>query len=219
MKDIETRIGYTFKDKELLKLALTHPSISGKGNNQRLEFLGDSVLGLLVTELLYHMYPNENEGELSRRLSALVRGEALVRVANQLQLGDALSMAGGEVSTGGRTKSSNLEDAMEALIGAIYMDGELASAKQFVDAHWQSLAKEISAPPKDAKSALQEWAQGRGLKNPHYEAIEQTGPAHAPVFTVRVTVEGVEPTTGTAPTMRQAERLAAERMLGTIGGS
>ncbi|NBX03354.1 MAG: ribonuclease III [Alphaproteobacteria bacterium] len=193
----------------LLHLALTHPSLAKEQSNQRLEFLGDSVLGAVVAHLLYQLFPNEQEGELARRLAALVRGETLTLIAREIDLAAALRLAAGEA----RDNSSNLEDALEALIGAIYLDGGFDAASSFITPRWKPLAEKTIAPPKDAKTALQEWAQGRGLPIPVYSVLETTGPAHAPLFTVEVQVQGQAPTSAQANAKRAAEQLAAAELL------
>jgi len=208
-----------FRESPLLKQALSHPSCSQQDaegfpyNNQRLEFLGDSVLGMLVAEMLYTLYPNEPEGDLARRLSALVCGAVLVDVARSIKLGDALILSQSEEDNQGRDNASNLEDACEALIGALYLDGGLEAARHFVTEHWLERAQSIASPPKDPKTSLQEWAQGRGLPLPHYEVMERTGPAHAPEFTVRVTVQGHGSAEAVANAKKYAEREAARLLL------
>jgi len=210
------QIGYEFKDKQLLALALSHPSLGKTASNQRLEFLGDAVLGLVIAEMLYQLYPNEQEGELARRLAALVRGETLTAIANEISLGSAMQMSVSEASSGGRSAASNLEDALEALIGALYLDGGLEAAKEFIAPHWHERASTLTSAPKDAKTALQEWAQARSLAVPTYTVLEQTGPAHAPSFTIEVTVEGHAPQKAAAASKRAAEQLAAAKLLETL---
>lgn len=206
-------LGYTFKDATLLALALTHPSLGKSHSNQRLEFLGDAVLGLIVSTLIYEMYPNESEGELARRHAALVRGETLTAVARALGVGAELNIAASEAKSGGRDNPSNLEDALEAIIGALYLDGGIAAAEQFVLPRWKELAQKTTTAPKDAKTALQEWAQGRGLPVPTYTLKSSIGPAHAPQFTIEVTVQGYAPAVAEAASKRAAEQLAAELLL------
>lgn len=212
---VETDIGYTFRNSELLAQALTHRSLGG-GHNQRLEFLGDSVLGLLIAELLYEMYPAEAEGDLSKRLVSLVNGEQLARLATNWKLGAALRMSDSEEEQGGRKNPSNLEDACEALLGAVYLDGGLEAVRTIITTFWKPLALESKAPPKDAKTTLQEWAQGRGLKLPEYITISSEGPSHAPHFVIEVRVEGQKPARGEAKTKKLAERNAAEAILKTL---
>jgi ribonuclease-3 len=211
-------IGYTFHNPALLDLALTHPSANKTQNNQRLEFLGDSILGAVIAKLLYDLFPGEPEGELARRLAGLVRGETLAGLARELGLGEALNIAASEAKLGGRDNPSNLEDAMEALIGAIYLDGGMSAAEQFILPRWKLLAEKNVAPPKDAKTALQEWAQARGLPVPAYTVKSSTGPAHAPQFTMEVAVQGYEPAEATAASKRAAEQLAAEALLKQVDG-
>lgn len=213
MQPLEQRIGYQFKQPQLLTLALKHPSISKGQSNQRLEFLGDSVLGLVIARLLYDMYPEEQEGELARRQAALVRGETLTKIARDLRLGEAIDITASEAQGGGRDNPSNLEDALEALIGAIYLDGGLEAAEAFIMPRWVEIARHTAAPPKDAKTTLQEWAQGRGLPVPTYTLIEHSGPAHAPIFTIEASLPGYAPASAKAASKRQAEQTAAGMLL------
>lgn len=208
--------GHSFKDTSLLELALTHPSANKSQNNQRLEFLGDSILGAVIAKLLYDLFPSESEGELARRLAGLVRSETLAQIARSIKLGEKLNIAASEEKLGGRDNTSNLEDALEALIGAIYLDGGMEPAEQFILRHWKKLAETTIAPPKDAKTALQEWAQARGLPVPAYQVKSSTGPAHAPQFTMEVSVNGYPPAEATAASKRAAEQLAASQMLTTL---
>jgi ribonuclease-3 len=214
---LEKKIGHVFADKALLQAALTHRSVAkttpGARHNQRLEFLGDAVLGLAVAELLYGMYPNEEEGDLSKRFVSLVNGEALAEVARGWKLGDYLIMAAGESEQGGRENPSNLEDGCEALLGAVYLDSGLEPIKAIIDKYFKKLAKANKAPPKDPKTTLQEWAQARGLKLPEYRVVSAQGPAHAPEFVIELHVVGQKPVEARAGNKKLAERLAAEKML------
>lgn len=213
MEKLQQHIGYHFKTPALLTRALTHPSLAKQENNQRLEFLGDAVIGLVVAHIIYDLFPHEQEGDLARRQAGLIRGETLTQVARDIGLGEALNVALCEVQSNGRSNSSNLEDAMEALIGAIYLDGGLEAAKNFIVPRWSELAKNVIIPPKDAKTALQEFAQGRGLPLPSYKLLDTKGSAHAPIFTVEVTVQGFEPATAQAASKRTAEQQAAKNLL------
>ncbi|MAR56254.1 MAG: ribonuclease III [Rickettsiales bacterium] len=202
--------------------ALTHPSCAQKKdglpfNNQRLEFLGDSVLGLLIAELLYTMYPDAPEGELARRFAALVCGETLVAVALSIGLDQALILSDSEEDNDGRHNPSNLEDACEAMIGALFLDGGYDMARQFVHRHWHELALKLNEPPKDPKTTLQEWAQKQGLPLPEYQVIETHGPSHAPVFTIEVTVEKRGSAQAQAKSKKAAERDAAAALLAQVG--
>jgi ribonuclease-3 len=210
-----------YRESELMKLALTHPSCAltkdgAPYNNQRLEFLGDSVLGMVIAEMLYELYPLEQEGDLARRLSALVCGPVLVEIAKRIGLGEAMIISDSEAQHDGRNNPSNLEDACEALIGALYLDGGMEAARQFIYQHWHELAKSIAQAPKDPKTALQEWAQARGLPLPSYTVVREEGPAHAPRFTVRVSVKGHGEAEAEASAKRHAEREAAEILLATL---
>lgn len=210
---IETITGHEFANKRLLLEAMTHPGCAESYKNQpfnyqRLEFLGDSVLGLVVAELLYRAYPGENEGSLAKRHAALVRSEALAEVARKLGLGEYIRMP-----AGGRESACNLEDACEALIGALYLDGGFDVAQRFIVKHWQAMAISMGEPPKDAKTSLQEWAQGRGLKLPVYTVLEVSGSSHAPEFTIEAAVESGGRAVAKAAAKRQAEQLAAKELL------
>ncbi len=213
MEALQKRIGYKFRNISLLERALTHPSLARQENNQRLEFLGDAVIGLMVARILYDLFPQEQEGELARRQASLVRGETLAQVARDINLGEALKIATSEIQSGGRDNPSNLEDAIEALLGAIYLDGGLAAVEDFVEPIWKKLAGNAIVAPKDAKTSLQEWVQGRGLPLPVYRLLETIGSAHAPVFTVEVAVQGYDPAQAKAASKRAAEQEAAGILL------
>lgn len=222
LHEIAQRLGHHFADPGLLKQALTHPSIvHGRAPRrvtpyERLEFLGDRVLGLVVADMLFRHFPNEPEGALARRHAALVRREALARIALQIGLPDFLEMSKGEEDAGGRANTSLLADACEAVIGALFADAGFAKAQVFVQTMWTPLMDEAAAPPKDAKTALQEWAQGRGKKLPAYTTVAVEGPPHDPVFSVSVAVDGVEPVTAQGSSKRAAEQAAATAMLESV---
>lgn len=212
-------LDYTFRHPELLEEAVTHSSVlaarHGKHRvpNERLEFLGDRVVGLVVADMLFHRFPSENEGALARRLAALVRREALARVALMIGLDAALSLSKGEEEAGGRHNLTMLGDACEAVLGAIYADGGLDPAARFIRRIWEPMMAEDLTPPKDAKTALQEWAQGRGKPLPAYTTLGTEGPPHDPKFLVSVKVDGLEPVTGRGTSKRVAEQAAAQAML------
>jgi ribonuclease-3 len=216
MNDLQSRIGHTFTNPDLLRQALTHRSL-GSMHNQRLEFLGDAVLGMLIAEMLYNAFPNEAEGDLSRRLVSLVNGEQLADIARELELGALLNLSMSEEEQGGRANPSNLEDAVEALLGAVYLDGGVEAARGLIQRYWSARAVAMASPPKDAKTSLQEWAQGRGLPLPEYAVISADGPSHAPLFVIEARVQGLAPVRAEAGTKRMAERLAAQAMLQAIG--
>lgn len=218
---MEEALGYRFRDGALLREALTHGSATGTGDRrasyQRLEFLGDRVLGLVVADMLHTAFPDDDEGRLAPRFNALVRRETCARVARTLGLGEHLILGQSEVVSGGRRKNAILADVCESVIGAIYRDGGLAAARAFVERHWREQMEITPRPARDAKTTLQEWAQGRGLAPPAYELVERAGPDHAPSFTVRVAVSGADPATGRGATKRDAEQSAASACLVALG--
>ncbi|GAB6053294.1 ribonuclease III [Magnetospira thiophila] len=211
--ELQRAIDHVFADPTLLTNALTHASlVSGTASNERLEFLGDRILGLVIAETLYHQFPQEDEGALARRLAAVVSRPALAQVATGLDLGRYLQVAASEDGSG-RENPALLADACEALIAALYLDGGLAVAAAFVRRHWAPLVAADPQPPKDAKTALQEWAQGRGKPLPQYCEVSRHGPSHAPLFTIEVTVDGLGRATAKGGSKRVAEQAAAELLL------
>ena len=217
---LDAILGYRFSRLDLSREALTHRSAlqgkrAGRGSNERLEFIGDRVLGLLMAEWLSERFPHEQEGELGRRLASLVSQPILAGVAETIGLGDILSVAPGEARAGVKRRATVLADALEAALGAMYLDGGLEPAREFVRRVWADAMEAQAAPPKDAKTALQEWAQKRGLPLPSYVETGRSGPPHAPVFTVSVTVGGLTGE-GTAGNKRAAEQLAAEHLQGIL---
>ena len=216
----EDILGHAFKHPELLAEALTHRSAAQGGgrpraSNERLEFIGDRVLGLTMAEWLAERFPREQEGELGRRLAYLVSQPVLATVAEASGLAVALSVSPGEAKAGVAKRATVLADALEAALGALYMDGGLGVARDFVRRAWNDAMIDQAEPPKDAKTALQEWAQKRGLELPAYAISSRSGPPHAPEFTVTVTV-GVSDATGTAGSRRAAEQRAAEALLNRL---
>ncbi len=217
------RLGHKFARPKLLELALTHTSAgparreAGEAESyERLEFLGDRVLGLVLADLLFHRFPGEAEGALARRFAKLARRESLVAVAGALDLGAYVRMSSGEAGAGSRLSPTILADCCEAVIGALYLDGGLDAARPFVEKAWDAMVAADAAPPHDAKTALQEWAQGRGLALPRYREVARSGPSHAPEFTVELLVAGAPPERAKGPSKRAAERAAAEAMLARI---
>lgn len=223
-QELQQRIGYAFEDASLLRSALTHPSAvnaksrySGGASYERLEFLGDRVLGLVVAELLIERFPAEDEGALSKRLVALVRKEALLDVARRVALGDEINLAKGEGRAFQRQKETAAADGVEALIGAMFLDGGYPPAQAFIRTWWTPILDAFSAPPLDPKTSLQEWAQGLSLPLPAYSVVEMTGPDHQPRFVVAVSVEGRAEVRGEGRSKRAAEKAAAAAMLAAIG--
>ena len=213
---LEARLGHEFKDLGLIGRALTHPSAEG-ADYQRFEFLGDRVLGLVIATRLLKDFPQADEGELAIRYNALVRKEACAEVAERIGLGGHIVMGAGEEKAGGRRKSAILADACEAVIAALYLDGGLDAAARFIEAEWTYLIDKSGEIPQDAKTALQEWAQGQGRPVPKYDLIGRTGPDHAPEFTVTVAVDGQKPLKAKGNSKRQAEQAAAQAMLEKLG--
>jgi ribonuclease-3 len=214
---LEQTIGYRFKDKELLTRALTHISAlaggSRTGSYQRLEFLGDHVLGLVISAMLYEAFPKGDEGELSRRLADLVRRETCADVARAINLGDAMRLGASESNAGGRNRTAILADVCEALIGAVFLDGGYDKATALVERLWGDRMRASSCPLRDPKTMLQEWAQARGLPTPVYREIERIGPHHSPEFRIAVTLPDREPAEGRGRSKRVAEQAAAAAML------
>jgi ribonuclease III len=218
-------IAYAFARPELLEEALTHPSAlvleprrgrrrkPSRRDYERLEFLGDRVLGLVIAELLWRRFESEPEGDLTRRHTHLVRRETLARVAHAIGLGRHLVLSRAEAAAGAANNPSILADVCEALIAAIYLDGGFGAASGFVCRFWEPLIAEMEGPPRDPKTALQEWVQARGLALPTYELIATNGPDHAPLFTVAARVVGSDRVTATASSKRIAEARAAAMLL------
>ena len=224
VRALTAKLGHGFRDAGLLELALTHASV-GEGavrdargrpfmDNQRLEFLGDRVLGLLVADRLMRDYPDADEGQMSSRLHGLVDKAACARAAEALGVGDAMRLSPGEAKQGGRRREGVLGDAMEAILAAVWLDGGIDAARNVFDRAW---AAELAAPPKRAvsnpKSALQEWALGQGRALPTYRIVERTGSDHAPTFTVEASVEGYPPLTAQGRSRQDAEKSAAIGLL------
>lgn len=226
---LETDLRYRFHKPDLLRSALTHSSAksppghkdtagtqcepAGDRDNERLEFLGDRVLGLVVAELLIERFPQASEGELAKRYNRLVRREACALVAQDLELGRHLLLAASEEGSGGRDKATILADACEAVLGAIFLDGGFGPARDMVRQCWLPYVNTQDQVLADPKSALQEWAQGRGLPLPGYVVIARKGPDHAPQFTAEVRIAGLQPAKGTGASKRIAEQAAAASVL------
>lgn len=217
---LDKTLGHDFSRPELLQQALTHSSAvrDRAVSNQRLEFLGDRVLGLTIARLLFERFPDEEEGKLSRRHTALVRREALARVALQVGIDAHIVMSPSEEKGGGGTNPNLLADTCEAVICALYLDGGLEAAEKFILRHWTPLMDEDPRPPKDPKTELQEWAQARNLSLPSYRLTERQGTDHAPIFIVQVHIDGLDPAQGSGSSKRAAEQEAAGAMVARIAG-
>jgi ribonuclease-3 len=215
LKALEGRIGYQFQRPELLLRAVTHSSMSSatRDDNQRLEFLGDRVLGLVMAEALLARDAKATEGQLAPRYNALVRKEACADVARQIALGDVLKLGRSEMISGGRRKLALLGDAMEALIAAVYLDAGFDPARALILRLWGERIGAVDDDARDAKTALQEWAQARGLPPPKYVELKRSGPDHAPIFTMAAQLETGDSESATAGSKRQAEQAAAKALL------
>ncbi len=215
-KRLEKRVGRAFRKSDLLARALTHSS-TGEVNNERLEFLGDRVLGLIVAERLFRDYPDEGESGLAPRLNALVSKAACARAARRAGLGEALILSRSEQEGGGRDKDTILADACEAVLAALYLDGGLKAARDFIETYWQAEFADVVRAPRDAKTVLQEWAAATRRGQPAYKVLARSGPDHAPLFEVEVAVAGAASARGTGGSKRCAERAAALALLKAAG--
>jgi ribonuclease-3 len=218
--ELERRIGYSFSDRDLLERALTHASVGEAGakqrHNERLEFLGDRVLNLIVADELVGRMPEAAEGDLTRAYHQLVNYQACATVARAIGLGEALRLGGGAAKLGMRDNDKVLGDACEALIAALYIDGGMPAAHSFVATFWADQFADLKPATEDPKTALQHWALARGLALPRYDQVSQSGSAHKPSFVIEVSVEGVAPERATAGNKQEAGRLAAERLLAKL---
>ncbi len=219
LREFAARIGHGFQRPELLARAVTHASIATptRPDNQRLEFLGDRVLGLVMAEALLAADPKASEGLLAPRFNALVRKEACAEVARQIDLGTVVRLGRSEMMSGGRRKEALLADAMEAVIAAVYLDGGFEAAKAVVLRLWGARVGAVKADARDAKTSLQEWAQARGQVPPAYRELGRAGPDHQPLFTVEVRLASGEAEVAQAGTKRQAEQAAAQALLARLG--
>ncbi len=217
LEALSSALGHRFQRPQLLLEALTHRSATQGGGDrfdyERLEFLGDRVLGLVIADLLMEMFPDEAVGHLARRFTGLVRREALEKVAESLDLRRFLRLSESEERMGGRENTGIQANACEALIGALYRDGGLDVARRFILTNWQPLMAAAGGSARDAKTRLQEWAQAEKLPLPRYTVVEEAGPPHEPVFTIEVSVTGLEPARATAGSKRRAEQDAAAALL------
>ena len=218
LTEFSARLGHRFQRPELLIRALTHASIASpqRPDNQRLEFLGDRVLGLVIASALLKADPSAREGQLAPRYNALVRKETCAAIAREIGLGDVLKLGRSEMKSGGRRKDALLGDAMEAVIAAIYRDAGFAAAETVVLRLWADRITSVEADARDAKTSLQEWAQARGHPPPDYVEIAREGPDHAPVFTIEVRLTSGETAKASAPSKRAAEQAAAKDLMGRI---
>jgi ribonuclease III len=217
---LEEKLGHVFADRKLLERALTHASASSKASNERLEFLGDRVLGLVVAEMLFSAYPEEPEGLLALKYNALVRGEACAAAAESVGLSEHMVLASSEAASGGRQKAAILGGTCEALIAALYLDAGFETARNFIARHWERAFAELGEDMRDPKTMLQEWAQSRSRAErgaPQYRLMRRDGPDHAPHFVVEVSVAGEGSASGEGHSKREAQQAAAKAMLDQLG--
>jgi ribonuclease-3 len=221
LEGLENALGHQFRDRELLVRATTHAGAdhgrSAAASNERLEFLGDRVLELVVAQLLMEHFPKAPEGDLAPRLTALVRREALTDVARAIDLGAYLVLSPADSASGARDHPKMLADACEAVIAALYLDGGLEAARRFIANAWDGMLTQVDRMPLEPKTALQEWAQGHAKALPIYTVTGSSGVAHDPQFEVRVDVDGLDPVVATGGSKRAAEKAAALAMLQRLG--
>ena len=223
LEELEAKLGHTFGDRELAVRALTHLSAPAPNSRsrlqsyQRLEFLGDRVLGLAVAQMLYEAFPLASEGELSIRLATLVRRETCAEVAREWDVGPHVVLGPGEAHAGGRKKEAILSDICESLIGAVFIDAGFDAARSLIERSWRARMQAVAEPERDPKTAMQEWAQGRALPAPTYIEVERSGPPHAPQFVMQVVLKGYEPMPGAAPSKRAAACSAAKAFMARWG--
>lgn len=206
-------LGYSFKDESLIREALTHPSLEGTPSYQRLEFIGDRVLGLAIAAWMFELHPNADEGGLASRHTNLVRREACAKIAADLNLGDFIHMAKSSEDTGGRKRETIIADVCESVIGAIYLEAGYLEAEKFIRKFWHEMAHNVKVAKRDAKTRLQELVQSRRKSTPVYTTIDKSGPDHQPTFTIVVSVQGEGEETAKGFSKRDAEQLAAEKIL------
>ncbi|MBF0254886.1 MAG: ribonuclease III [Gammaproteobacteria bacterium] len=213
------QLGHAFADPELLRLALTHRSAGGE-HNERLEFLGDAILGFAIADALYHRFPRADEGQLSRLRASLVRRETLAEVAQDLELSRYLQMGAGELGAGGQNRTSTLADATEALLGAVYLDAGMAPVQALIQRLFASRLEQLDLKHvvKDPKTRLQEWLQAQGRELPSYEILDVTGQQHEQSFRVLCQLDSGQQAQGQGSSRRRAEQAAATSMLELLGG-
>ncbi len=214
--DVYRNIGYIFNDVELLREALTHPSLEGGRQYQRLEFVGDRVLGLVIAEWLFELYPDVDEGGLASRHTNMVRKETLAEAAKLMKLSAFIHMAKSTEDNGGREKPTILADVCEAVIGAVNLDSGYDAARKLVRKFWKGYISRATIARRDAKTRLQEWVQARHIPTPDYVVVDQSGPAHDPFFTIEVRVRDMPPVTGKGHSKREAQQNAAAGMLSRL---
>lgn len=213
LSELETQIGHIFKNPALLRAAMTHSSTGADENYERLEFLGDRVLGLVVADILYQKFPDEPEGHLAKRLAALVQGSFLAIIAAEMDLGAYIDFSDAEAASGGAQNDNILADVFESVIGALYLDAGFRPCYALIEKLWGDRFDIMKKPPQHPKTALQEWAQSQNLPLPHYKIQTQHGPDHAPVFDIQLSVKGYDPLVVQGRSRQDAEKIAAAQFL------
>ena len=213
---LQDLINYKFMDKDLLRVALTHSSTGEDENYERLEFLGDRVLGLIIASMLYQKFPDEKEGDLAKRLARLVQGETLAQLSSNINLGEFIIFSESVASSGGAENVHILADVFESIIGAMYLDGGYEPCKKLVETNWKDVFFTMKKPPQHPKTALQEWAQAQGFSLPSYTIIGQKGPDHEPTFEVELVVTGHASIISSGKSRAEAEKNAAHEFMKSI---
>ncbi|MCB9988237.1 MAG: ribonuclease III [Rhodospirillales bacterium] len=213
---LQKKLAIRFQDLSLLEKALTHASMGPADNYERLEFLGDRVLGLVMAKILFETFPQEDEGDMAKRHAVLVQGKTLAQIAREIDLGDFMILSESERAAGGGNNDNILADGMEAIIGALFLEQGLDVCMDLIKRLWGDRILVMRRPPRDPKTALQEWAQGRGLPLPLYEELAREGPDHAPEFHIQVSVEGFDSADATGASRRKAEKDAAAKLLARL---
>lgn len=214
----QNKINYSFNNIDLLIEALSHPSLKQIHDQilhkdyERLEFLGDTILNFIVTELLFHKFPSYDEGKLAKARASLVCKDTLYNIGKGLEIESAIIMTHGEETSGGRSNKNNIENAIESIIAAIYLDGGIDQVRIFISNLWENLIKEDGARIADPKSALQEWSQSKSMNIPNYEIVSRIGESHSPVFTVKVSIENLAPEYGEGKSIKEAQKTAALKL-------
>ena len=216
-QSINDIVGHEFADQSLLIMALTHASSAAGVTYERLEFLGDRVLGLAVAEILYKKFPSEPEGDLARRLASLVQGTTLAEVARENDLGAHIHLSESERNAGGAQNDHILADVMEGLLGALYLDAGFAPCQAMIARLWGERFYKMTEPPRHPKTWIQEWVQGQSLALPRYDITGQSGPDHAPVFEVSLMVDGYDPVVAEGKSRQEAEKQAAKAFMEKYG--
>ena len=213
LQALQTKIGHRFSNLKLLEIAMTHSSTGAKTNYERLEFLGDRVLGLTVSETLYAKFPNEPEGHLAKRLSALVQGSFLAQISREMDLGQYIIFSDAEKQAGGAENDNILADVFESMIGALYLDTNYETCRDLIKTLWGDRFDTMKKPPQHPKTRLQEWAQSQNLPLPQYKIAGQSGPDHAPIFEICLSIAGYKDITVEGPSRQEAEKRAASAFI------